>query len=150
MVLDSIFGRLRDNVRAKLKNGFAQITFDGINVALTFALVAVAWIPFRANNFADAWYIFTHLLTGCTHWLNLGAASIQFRGMGVTVVEFIYCAASVALVVFYDIVDSRRNVWDLLKTSPRPVRWAVSYALLILVLFFGPYNQAQNFIYFQF
>jgi hypothetical protein len=30
------------------------------------------------------------------------------------------------------------------------VRWAVSYALLILVLFFGPYNQAQNFIYFQF
>ena len=119
-------------------------------MALTFGLVAIAWIPFRANNFGDAWYVFTHLFSGMGNWLNLGAVAIQFRGMGLNSTELIYCAAGVATVIAYDIIDSHRNVWELLKSGPRPVRWAVSYALLILVLFFGPYNQAQNFIYFQF
>ncbi len=150
MVLDSIFGPGRDWFRSKLNSKVAQITFDGVNMALTFGLVAIAWIPFRANNFGDAWYVFTHLFSGMGNWLNLGAVAIQFRGMGLNSTELIYCAAGVATVIAYDIIDSHRNVWELLKSGPRPVRWAVSYALLILVLFFGPYNQAQNFIYFQF
>ena len=150
MVLDSIFGPGRDRLRAKAKSHSAQFIFDAFNVLLTFGLVAMAWIPFRANNFADAWYVLTHLFSGMGSWLDLRTDSIQFRGMGLNSLEFIYCAASVSLVVLYDIIDSHRNVWELLKAGPRPVRWAVSYALLILVLFFGPYNQAQNFIYFQF
>ena len=150
MVLDSIFGPGRDWLRAQLKNQAAQTFFDSLNLALTFGLVAVAWIPFRANNFSDAWYIFTHLFSDVGNWLNLPAVALQFRGMGLNSTELIYCAAGVGVVIFYDIIDSHRNVWERLKSAPRPVRWAVSYALLILVLFFGPYNQAQNFIYFQF
>ena len=150
MLLDSFFGRGRDWFRSKLKSVFAQTAFDGFNLALTFALVTVAWIPFRAANFSDAWFIFTHLFAGASHWLDFGTVSLQFRGMGLNATELMLSVVFTGLVVVYDIIDSRGGVWASLKTKPTPVRWAVYYALLILVLFFGPYNQAQNFIYFQF
>jgi hypothetical protein len=62
----------------------------------------------------------------------------------------IYAAFFAGIVFVYDIINSRRDVWEMLKSCPRPLRWAVQYATLIMVLFFGHYNQAQNFIYFQF
>ena len=150
MVLDSLFGPARDWLRARLAAKSAQTIFDGVNVGLTFGLVAVAWIAFRAANFGDAWYIFTHLFSGARHWLDYGTASIQFRGMGIMLPELIYSLVFTGMVVAYDLLDSRENVWERLKRSPRPVRWLADYGLLILVLFFAPYNQAQNFIYFQF
>jgi hypothetical protein len=64
--------------------------------------------------------------------------------------ELTYAAIFIGIVIVYDWIDSRREMWALLRTQPQPLRWAACYALLILVLFFGPYNQAQNFIYFQF
>ena len=87
---------------------------------------------------------------GASHWLDFGTVSLQFRGMGLNATELMLSVVFTGLVVVYDIIDSRGGVWASLKTKPTPVRWAVYYALLILVLFFGPYNQAQNFIYFQF
>ena len=80
--------------------------------ALTFALVAIAWIPFRANNFSDTWYIFSHLTAGASGWLDLGKDSIQFRGMGLNGLELTYCVAFVGLVILYDFFDSHRNVWE--------------------------------------
>jgi alginate O-acetyltransferase complex protein AlgI len=150
MILDSLVGPWRDRLKARLKSKVAQTAFDSMNVALTFGLVAITWIPFRANTLADAWFIFTHLFSGATSWLDLASVAIQFRGIGVDSTELVYCVAAVSVVVLYDLVDSHRSVWGMLTSSPRILRWGFSYALLFLVLFFGPYNQAQNFIYFQF
>ncbi len=150
MVVDSFVGPVRERWRNRLGVGLLQTGFDGLNVGLTFALVTVAWIAFRASNFGDGWYILTHLLAGARHWLDLGADSIQFRGMGLRPEDLMYAVAFVGLVVLYDLIDSHCPMWELLRAQPQVVRWAVCYAVLIMVLFFGPYNQAQNFIYFQF
>lgn len=150
MVVDSLVAPARNRLRAGLKSATAQTAFDWLNIGFTFGLVAIAWIPFRAGNFSDAWYVFTHLFSGASHWLDLGAVSIQFRGMGMNSTELLYAAAFVGVVIVYDWIDSGREIWALLRAQPRPLRWAVCYSVLILVLFFGPYNQAQNFIYFQF
>ncbi|MBZ0166614.1 MAG: MBOAT family protein, partial [Candidatus Omnitrophica bacterium] len=37
-----------------------------VKVAITFGLINFAWIYFRANTLADAWYISTHLFSGLT------------------------------------------------------------------------------------
>ncbi|HXI69249.1 MAG TPA: MBOAT family O-acyltransferase [Verrucomicrobiae bacterium] len=150
MVLDSLFGPARDWLRSKLKGQIVVAGFDGLNIALTFALVTLAWIPFRAANFSDVWFIFTHMFSGAGDWLDLNTVALQFRGMGLKLPYLIYAGVFAGLVFLYDIIDSRQGVWESLKFSPRPLRWAVYYAILVLVLFFGHYNQAQNFIYFQF
>jgi D-alanyl-lipoteichoic acid acyltransferase DltB (MBOAT superfamily) len=150
MVCDSLFGSVRDRLHSKFKSGVLQTGFDWMNMALTFGLVTIAWIPFRAANFSDAWYIFSHLFSGVSDWLDLDMVAIQFRGIGLKLPYLIYAAVFAGLVFVYDIIDSRQGVWELLKFQSRPLRWAVYYSILILVLFFGHYNQAQNFIYFQF
>jgi len=150
MVLDSMFGPARDRLRSRLKMAAAQTCFDWLNVGLTFSLVTLAWIPFRASNFSDMWYVFTHLFSGAKNWLDLGAVSIQFRGMGLHLDELICAVTFIGLVIIYDWLDSRRGVWERLQAQPLVLRWAVCYSVLALVLFFTPYNQAQNFIYFQF
>src|SRR5436305_1089122 len=87
MILDSILGPGRDWLRTKLKTDTAKNLFDGINVGFTFGLVAIAWIPFRAANFSDAWYIFAHLFSGASAWLHPAEVAIQFRGMGLNLTE---------------------------------------------------------------
>ncbi|HEV2320211.1 MAG TPA: MBOAT family O-acyltransferase [Verrucomicrobiae bacterium] len=150
MVIDSIIGPGRDRFRASLKSNVGQMVFDGINMAVTFGLVTVAWIPFRAANFSDAWYVFTNLFAGASHWVNLRNDALQFRGLGLHPVDLVYSILFIGVVVFYDFLDANFGVWELLRPRSLTVRWAVYYSVLVLILFFTPYNKAQNFIYFQF
>ncbi len=53
MLVDSVFGKYRDELRERL-HGLAGRMFDGANIALTFCLATVAWIPFRARSFSAA------------------------------------------------------------------------------------------------
>jgi D-alanyl-lipoteichoic acid acyltransferase DltB (MBOAT superfamily) len=151
MVLDSAFAPAREWLRSRFKGLVLQTGFEWVNIALTFSLVTIAWIPFRSGNFANAWYIFTHLFSGAGHLLNFEATSIQFRGMGLRLPYLIYAAVFSGMVFLYDLIDSRgEGVWESLKLQPVTLRWAVYYVMVIAVLFFGHDNQAQNFIYFQF
>jgi alginate O-acetyltransferase complex protein AlgI len=150
MVLDSILGPSRDRFRCRLETKGARAAFDWTNIFLTFCLVSIAWIPFRAANIGDAWYVFTHLFVGIGAWGQLSDVALQFRGMGVTSIELAYAITFTGLVIAFDLVDSRHGVREYLKFKPIYVRWAAYYLILILILFFAPYNKAQNFIYFQF
>ena len=120
-----------------------------LGVAATLALVAYAWIFFRANSLADAAYIGTHVFQG---WGQLTAASLIS-----TLSEFcqayppelVVAAAALAVLLA---VDLRLEYPALLAHWPRPVapvRWAGYVALLLALLLFGVFGSAQ-FIYFQF
>lgn len=140
--------------RARLQERLDGNVLGGLlacsNIALTFILVVFAWIFFRANSLSDAWFIVNHLFSGASDWVDLGMVSLQFRGMGLNFLELCYSLGLVALVMGYDLIDSRAPFWESLQRRPRYVRWATCYAVLLLVLFFNSYNTAQNFIYFQF
>ncbi len=150
MLIDSVFGKYRDRFREQLNGEAGRAIFDLLNIGFTFCLVTIAWIPFRAKNFGDAWYVFTHLLTNAQSWLNPNALSIGFRGMGLTPDELAYAIAFIGVVIVYDVVDSTKGFWQSLQLRPRYIRWAVYYAIVILTLFFNTFNKAHNFIYFQF
>jgi hypothetical protein len=108
---------------------------------ITFHLVMIGWILFRAQNIHDAWYILTHipgaLLPG-HHQLTCG---VRTSDLLIT-----SCFAVIVL------------VWQLLPTEwalaifhsqGRWFRWTVYYVTLCLILVFGKFN-AYQFIYFQF
>jgi hypothetical protein len=150
MVIDSLLGRWRESFRSRLKSNAGLLSFQGLNMGITFCLVGIAWVPFRANNIHDAWYILTHFFAGATTWFDLRSQSLNFRGMGLNLSELLYAVLFAGMVIAYDVLDSRSDFWQSLLSRPRIVRWAVYYLLLFFLLFFAPYNQAQNFIYFQF
>jgi D-alanyl-lipoteichoic acid acyltransferase DltB (MBOAT superfamily) len=123
----------------------------------TFGLVAFAWIAFRAESLSDAWFIATHLTTGVSSSLQ---SLLSPSGEGVMVRlglapipvakhEWLLIAVLVGGVILLDLRRPNRRFVDDLLAQPIWARWAVCYALVCGVLFFGVYRSA-TFIYFQF
>ena len=118
-------------------------------VLVTFALVAYAWIFFRANTLGDAVFISQHLLSG---WRGLdarqGAAllldfSQHYRP------ELIVAAFGVFLMLLVEYFGRRRSLQAWVVAQPAAVRWAGYVGLTLLVLYLGVFN-STSFIYFQF
>ncbi|MGI4866333.1 MAG: MBOAT family O-acyltransferase [Janthinobacterium lividum] len=120
-----------------------------LGTAATLALVAYAWIFFRANSLPDAFYISTHLFQG---WGQLHTAQLQglLAGLGRHfVAELLVAAGAGALLAAADYRAERGPVAAWLARWPAPVRWAGYLGLLLAMLYFGIFGSSQ-FIYFQF
>lgn len=105
-------------------------------VVITFHLIAVAKIMFRAGDFGTAWAVITGILAG--HGLfTLGSAHV-----------FIVIGVMMAL----DIVQTRTGNHTWIADSPAPLRFMLGSALLAVVLAAAVYRVYSNppFIYFQF
>jgi len=122
-------------------------------VTLTFVLVCFAWIFFRANTVSDALYIVSHLGTGLTavpYQLNNLAFIKMNILLGRDKFEFLFAVAALCLMIGIHLLQNRFEIRALIHTQPRWLRWSVYYAALVIVLFFGAFNESQQFIYFQF
>ncbi len=103
---------------------------------ITFHLVVITWVLFRANNIHDAIYIFKNF------------SSISFSSLiGVPTVSFKYFIISLAMIPLLFVSD--RYVF-FTKISPiRFVNYVKVLFLISLIYIFGVFEE-QQFIYFQF
>ncbi len=98
-------------------------------IAVTFNLVSLAWIFFRARNIADAWYVVTHLFAGGLHV----PALLRYRP---TQLMILIAAGSVLAVV--PLLNTRREeAAAYLSSRPLVLRWAVYYAILVAIILLG-------------
>ena len=131
----------------------SQTSFPLFAVLRTFCLICFAWIFFRANNLPDAYYIVSNLFSGLTTApakLTQVAFVKGFLMMGQDKVDFALALLGILAVLIAQLVQRKRGVREALAHRSLPVRWALYYSALVLILFFGAFNQAQQFIYFQF
>ena len=148
-------GILTEPLRKRVTATIGLSSFPRIHGALqtliTFVLVMISWIFFRAADMHEAWYIVSHLATG---W---GAVPAELYSQLHTLVvshsisKTILISSFFAIVVMEFIQRSERSNTSVL-TFPALPRWArmgMYYALLFMILLFG-YTGAQPFIYFKF
>jgi len=113
-----------------------------VRVLLTFQLIAVAWVFFRAKSIGDALTILRKVGTKLTDLPalipNYPFTAEHFMGFGL-----------IALLVAVEIVDERRPVFQRLAAAPIWLRWAVFYLVIFALLILGRW-QAKEFIYMQF
>lgn len=117
-----------------------------IALGITFTIVCIAWVFFRANNVSDAIYIVTHLF-------HFGANPpiILANGHVFNAYDLI---TSFGLIAFLIITEWAWNQETLIK--PRHITHYVrqfGYALmlgLIIATYLSNVNASENFIYFQF
>ncbi|MBN1995530.1 MAG: MBOAT family protein [Anaerolineae bacterium] len=112
-----------------------------IRVGLTFNLVSFAWIFFRANSIADAFYIVRHLLVGLELKTNYGLAG-GFYG-------YIFGLVMIIFLLAVQVGQRRGSIRQSLALSPVWLRWAVYYVFIFTIFTFG-YFGTTEFIYFQF
>jgi alginate O-acetyltransferase complex protein AlgI len=148
-------------LRANLARAVGLVHFPrvlhGLAVARTFALVAVAWLFFRAATVSDASYMLTHLLSGILG--GTGYWPIPFESVDVAL-----AATGIAVMLAFEPrgeAQLRRSAtvaeaspthfwgWHSPSQWPRWTHWLAYQALAWAVVFLGVF-QNQAFIYFQF
>ncbi len=139
-----IMGRLTKSLKNKIKEVLLLDKFPYIKqtlqVIITFTLVSLGWILFRANSLSDAIYIYTHLL-----------ANLSFKGayLGVERIDIFLALFFIGLMEFVHLIQEHVRMREFLSNKPLPLRWGIYITIIISILLFGVFNNTE-FIYFQF
>ena len=133
----------RKAVAAKAPRGAKWLT-DGLSVIVTFVLVSIAWIFFRADSMGTAMEMLARL--ACGDW------TFSLQQLAVEANEWWLSCVLIVLMVIADLISERRPLLDLIEERALPARWLIYLALLYLLIFFGIYGavSAQSFIYVSF
>jgi hypothetical protein len=118
-----------------------QKVINALGIFITFNAVTFAWILFRANSLADAYWIAGHLFPAS------GFAKVWT--LGLSRAELLVAALSVIILEVIQFAQRHTAVRKLVSEWPISIRWPVYYLAIFAVLLFGKFG-SQRFIYFQF
>src|SRR5664280_1672762 len=111
-------------------------------IVITFHLILLSWVFFRAGSMHDALLVLQRIgarLTDLPHLLTIYPFSAeQLTGFGL-----------IAFLLVYEIFDERRPVFQPLAAAPVALRWGAYYLGIFALLLLGRW-QAKEFIYMQF
>ena len=128
--------RVRDGLRIPLWLGSI------LAALITFHLILVTWVFFRASSVPDAITVFTRIVT------NLGTMSSAILARlseGPVLLSLIL----ILLLLGIEIIDEKRAFWTNLRVQPRYMRWGVYYTLILMLVVIGSW-QLREFVYMQF
>ena len=113
-----------------------------VRILLTFHLIAISWIFFRAKSIGDALTVIGKI---GTNLLEIPSLVVQYpftpeHGMGF---------ALIALLLAVETLDERRPIAQRLAAAPTALRWGSYYLVIFGLLLLGRW-QAKEFIYMQF
>jgi alginate O-acetyltransferase complex protein AlgI len=117
------------------------------NVAVTFHLVCLSWVFFRARSVGEAWVLLRSMFEGSgapvfSGWPSIFTFGLSDWDLGTAV-------AAVLMLLILQSLQRSGSVRSRLAAQPQWVRWSVYYAAIGLIIFFGKFER-QPFIYFQF
>ncbi len=114
-----------------------------LKVIATFLLFSLSNILFRSNSLGDAYYIFTHLLSGWS--LSVGGTFIGLSWYGLAI-----SFGTITLLLFWEWLEEKDMLHeDSLSKGSLVVKWSVSALAILFILLFGVFEKTP-FIYFQF
>jgi D-alanyl-lipoteichoic acid acyltransferase DltB (MBOAT superfamily) len=145
------------NLSAGLRGRFAAATglarmprlHAVVQVGVTFALVCLAWVFFRARSVDAAFRILATIAADLPRMLDPGFVRASFAGLQLHVADLLVPVAAAAVLYAFDWYSEAaggRAAFERLRT---PARWTLYYAGLAAILLIGRFGE-QQFIYFQF
>lgn len=114
---------------------------------LTFAIVDVGWVFFRAANLTDALFVLGHLATGWRGGLRLPTIADPLSLP--TIVSLALSGLAVLVMMVAEHWYPNAGLRGFVRTRAWWIRWPAYYALASAVLMFGVFDRSA-FIYFQF
>lgn len=146
-----IIGDIKNQLLLKIKvKKQSNIFFDFFKVIFIFLIVNYAWIFFRANSILDAFYISSNLFNDINNIFNIQYMYNVFNNLGLNFFEIFLVIISIIMLILWDKLNKKVNVHLFLYKFNFIIRFIVYYILVIVILCFGVFNNAGEFIYFQF
>jgi alginate O-acetyltransferase complex protein AlgI len=130
----------------KFQNSFL---FKSLAYFLTFHLVVLGWVFFRANTVKDAFVLLKSMLqmdfskVGIN--INLGYSTPLFDK-----VEIILSFLLIGFLLLVNLVERRKTIETAVQKLSSPVRWFIYYMFVVGIVLLGNYSNKSDFIYFQF
>jgi alginate O-acetyltransferase complex protein AlgI len=113
-----------------------------IRILLTFHLILISWIFFRADSISQATTVISKIWTALP---NLPALATRYPFTA----DHALGAALIAVMIIADVLDERRPILERLAAAPLVLRWSAYYAGIFALVILGRW-QADQFIYMQF
>jgi D-alanyl-lipoteichoic acid acyltransferase DltB (MBOAT superfamily) len=140
LVASLLFARARGALVALSGLDRLPCVHQTLRRVVTFHLVLISWVFFRAASFSDATSALKGVLT------NRAGQSLSFDLLGGRTLV----ALSVGALVMCELIQSRIDIRDFISRRPAIVRWPVYVSLVLVLLMLGDFTSEQSFIYFQF
>lgn len=134
-----LMGRNRHNTDTAAEGRMLPSLREAASILLTFALVVVGWVLFRAETIGDAW----------RYLQGICSPTLLARPVGYGEEHMLWQTAAFILVLLLVewIQRNREHGLELSGVRSAALRWIIYYAVIIS-LFFG--EGVETFIYFQF
>lgn len=146
-----IFGDMTKKVRIRFLSLIGLDKLYWVNTILqqviTFVLVTLAWILFRANSIWDAVYIFRKLPQAATELKNSLVTGIRFFNINFS--QFLFSCGLILLLLVAQHVEGSITMSEYIGRQSGIKRWGIYYFLALSIIFLGIFQNKQ-FIYFQF
>ncbi|NLI53324.1 MAG: MBOAT family protein [Clostridiales bacterium] len=121
---------------------------SAVRLVLTFTLVCFAWVFFRADSMADAFYGLSNMFEGIRsplHYVADAATKLKLDRY-----DLLIRLLPVGMLAVFDIANRRTNVFAAMSRWKPVFRWGVYLILIWFILFFPGTGGGSEFIYFQF
>ncbi len=116
--------------------------YSAIRMLISFHLVVIGWVFFRARSLHDAQYILTHSFQGVRNSISTFGTVFNTEDLAIA----LFC------ILFLEVIHAfqrRRGVRLWIAGKPWYYRWSIYYAMATALILFAQ-SDAQPFIYFQF
>lgn len=142
--LFQIGASLTSGIRERLTSGLRGPAWlsTSLRRLITFHLILVTWVFFRAADLDDAMTVITRVLGSLP---SLAGA----LGPRMMVGDVLLSIGLIAVLMGAELFDEIQPMWDRARRWPTPLRWAVYYALLAALVVMGSWT-LQQFVYMQF
>ncbi|MCL2564269.1 MAG: MBOAT family protein [Defluviitaleaceae bacterium] len=121
-----------------------------VQTSATFLLVGFAWIFFRANSTADAFYIAGNLFLGHENWFSSQYVFAVLNSMGMSLFELLIGLGCILFLFISELFCGEECLHETLMKKPADLRFAYYLLVTVLILALGVFYNAAEFIYFQF
>ena len=148
-----VASRLTEGGRARavraLRLDRAPRLHAAFQTVLTFSLVCLGWVLFRAASMADVRLVIGGLGSGWSKLLVPGAMSGLAASLGLDPAELALGLCFGGLLLLVETRAGDVQPMRLVADQPAYVRWPTYYVLVAVILVFGVFDNSP-FIYFQF
>ena len=143
---------IKEKYLNKFKIKTNAFSFALIEIIITFIIVDLAWIFFRAETIHDAIHYIQRIFTRIDLWTLFDGT---LYGLGLSIFEMNILIIALFILIAFDLVKYTRkeSIFEFLNKQNLYFRWFVMLFLIFYIIVYGKYGAGfdpKQFIYFQF
>lgn len=130
----------RNNIEVVALNRVLPNYREFFQILVTFSLVVIAWIFFRAKDLNDTFLIINNIFS---------SSFFTIQSILTPKIKMIYTLGLICFLIIVEWIHRDKEFGLEIRHYSKPIRWIVYTAVLLLIITFGYFGESE-FIYFQF